>query len=112
MKKNLFEMGANWEDTWSSDNKGITSSVSAVVRKRPEQHLLSCTREKRRGKIVTVIQPFFLENNTLKVLLKELKKDLGTGGTIKTDTLELQGDVASPLQSILEKKGYRFKTRC
>jgi translation initiation factor 1 len=41
--------------------------------------------------------------------LKSLKKKLGTGGTVKEDTLEFQGEVHPQLKVILEKLGYRFR---
>jgi translation initiation factor 1 len=41
--------------------------------------------------------------------LKTLKKKLGTGGTVKDDTLEFQGEVRENLKVQLEKLGYGFK---
>ena len=66
-------------------------------------------KEKRRGKTVTVIKPFHLAKEDLKILLKTLKKKLGTGGTIKENTLEFQGDVPDTLRASLEEMHYRFK---
>ena len=109
MKKNLFEMGAQWEDSWSADNRENHPTTAQPKILTPKQHRLTLAREKRRGKVVTVVHPFHLDPKTLQSLLKELKKNLGTGGAVKEDHLELQGEVASALQTALEKKGYRFK---
>ena len=109
MKENLFEMGANFEDGWSSDNKEKPKAKS-VETKAPNKHQLHFAKEKRRGKVVTIVQPFHLEKSQLQALLKTLKKKLGTGGTLKEDTLEFQGDIPEQLRTQLEALEYRFKT--
>ena len=108
MKKNLFEMGANFEDGWSSDNKERPKAKSVEV-KAPEQHQLHFAKEKRRGKVVTIVKPFHLEKSQLQALLKVLKKKLGTGGTVKENTLEFQGDIPEQLRKQLEVLKYRCK---
>jgi translation initiation factor 1 len=109
MKKNLFEMGANFNDEWSSDNKEKPKKKISTEVKEPKKHQLHFAKEKRRGKVVTIVKPFFLSANDLKALLKTLKKKLGTGGTVKDDTLEFQGEVRENLKVQLEKLGYGFK---
>lgn len=108
MKENLFEMGANFEDGWSSDNKEKPEKKSVEI-KAPNKHQLHFAKEKRRGKIVTIVKPFYLEKSELQSLLKVLKKKLGTGGTVKEDTLEFQGDIPEQLRKHLEVLEYRFK---
>ena len=108
MKENLFEMGANFEDGWSSDNKEKSKPKSVEV-KAPEQHQLHFAKEKRRGKVVTIVKPFHLEKSQLQTLLKVLKKNLGTGGTVKENSLEFQGDILEQLRKQLEVLEYRFK---
>ncbi len=107
--KNLFEMGADFGDDWSSDNKNKSSKKISTEIKAPEKHQLHFAKEKRRGKVVTIVKPFHLEKETLQSLLKTIKKKLGTGGTLKDNTLEFQGDLQAPLREILETLGYRFK---
>jgi len=102
-------MGAKFEDGWSSDNKIKPSKAKQKIQE-PSKHQLHTAKEKRRGKVVTIIKPFFLNPNELKKLLKELKSSLGSGGTIKENTLELQGEVASRAKELLEAKGFRFKS--
>ena len=109
MKKNLFEMGADFNDEWSSDNKEKPKKKVSTEVKEPEKHQLHFAKEKRRGKVVTIVKPFFLSANDLKALLKTLKKKLGTGGTVKDETLEFQGEVRENLKIQLEKLEYRFK---
>jgi translation initiation factor 1 len=108
MKKNLFEMGAKFEDGWSSDNKQKKSKKEVEV-KKPSNHNLIFAKEKRRGKVVTIIRGFYLQDSDFKKLLKELKAFLGCGGTIKGDTMELQGEVYEKAKEELIKKGFRVK---
>ena len=109
MKENLFEMGANFDDGWSSDNKEKPTQKISTETKPPEKHQLHFAKEKRRGKVVTVVKPFYLEKTDLQALLKTLKKKLGTGGTVKDDSLEFQGDIPALLRTQLEALEYRFK---
>ena len=110
MKKNLFEMGADWSDDWASDNKPSKKATNTAPTLSPEKHQLHFAKEKRRGKVVTIARPFQLESSDLKSLLKTLKKQLGTGGTIRDDALEFQGNIPTQLRSALTALGYRFKS--
>ena len=110
MKENLFEMGANFEDGWSSDNKEKTAEKVSGEIKVPQKHQLHLAKEKRRGKVVTIVKPFYLDRTTFQALLKTLKKKLGTGGTIKEESLEFQGDIPDLVRSQLEALGYRFRS--
>ena len=109
MKENLFEMGANFEDAWSSDNKEKPSKTISTKIKEPNKHQLHFAKEKRRGKVVTIVKPFCLAKSDLQALLKTIKKKLGTGGTVKEDSLEFQGDIPDTLRKHLEALEYRFK---
>lgn len=108
-KENLFEMGANFGDEWSSDNKDKPSEKISTEIKPAEKHQLHFSKEKRRGKVVTIVKPFYLDKTALQALLKTLKKKLGTGGTVKDRSLEFQGDIPELLRTHLEALGYRFK---
>lgn len=112
MKKNLFEMGADFSDEWTSDNKNKISRKQNTGCNElliPQKHQLHFAKEKRRGKVVTIVKPFCLEKKALQVLLKHLKKKLGTGGTLKENTLEFQGELQTQLRIALETLQYRFK---
>ena len=109
MKENLFEMGADFGDNWSSDNKDKPSKTTSTEIKEPNKHQLHFAKEKRRGKVVTIVKPFYLKKSDLQALVKTLKKKLGTGGTVKENSLEFQGDIPEQLRKHLEHLGYRFK---
>lgn len=63
----------------------------------------------RKGKTVTVISGFQAKPETLEALLKQLKTQCGTGGTLKEDTIEIQGDHTQKLVQLLAQLGYKAK---
>jgi translation initiation factor 1 len=66
-------------------------------------------RKKRAGKSVTLIEGLPLGKGDLETLLRQLKADRGSGGTMKDGALEIQGDHCDAVISFLEKKGFRPK---
>lgn len=108
-------------DSQSSENRiayrefGADSNPAALeraVRELPpnQQNLrVQASRKGRKGKTVTVISGFQATLETLTKLLKQLKTQCGTGGTVKDDTLEIQGDHAQKLVEILTQLGYKAK---
>ena len=70
---------------------------------------IQATRKGKGGKTVTVLTGFQSSPATLKKLLKKLKAQCGSGGTVKDDTLEIQGDHTETLLPNLLKLGYNAK---
>ena len=67
------------------------------------------TRGGKRGKTVTLIKGLNLNSLDLRNLLKKLKIQCGTGGTIKSDVIELQGDQVQISMETLKKEGFAPK---
>lgn len=67
------------------------------------------SRKGRGGKTVTLISGFQHPPETLADLAKQLKAQCGTGGTVKDDTIEIQGDHSQKLVDLLIAKGYSAK---
>jgi translation initiation factor 1 len=63
----------------------------------------------RGGKQVCIISGLSLGDAELKTLLKTLKGHLGTGGALKSDELEIQGDHREKILALLEKEGIKAK---
>lgn len=63
----------------------------------------------RAGKPATVIRGLPLDTPALKALAKTLKQKCGVGGTVKADSIEIQGDQREKIKAELEKNGYRVK---
>lgn len=111
----------NSANSQSSSNRFVyrefasTSNPEATERAVPElppnqQNLrVQASRKGRGGKTVTVISGFQVKPETLAKLLKQLKNQCGTGGTVKDETLEIQGDHSQKLVEILIQLGYKAK---
>ena len=67
------------------------------------------SRKGRKGKSVTIITGFAHKPETIEALAKKLKSQCGSGGTVKDNTIEIQGEHASKLVSLLIEKGYKAK---
>ena len=63
----------------------------------------------RKGKTVTTVSGFQLDDNELKSLAAQLKRKCGTGGSVKDGIILIQGDHRDALLSELKKQGYTAK---
>ncbi len=94
---------------------GNVDNSSALQRAVPDlppnqQDLrIQATRSGRKGKTVTVVTGFQHKPETLTKLLKKLKSQCGSGGTVKEDSLEIQGDHKQKLLTTLTELGYKAK---
>ncbi|MFB2644738.1 translation initiation factor [Raphidiopsis sp. BLCC-F218] len=70
---------------------------------------IQATRAGRKGKTVTLISGFKNKQENLINLLKQLKNQCGTGGTLKENEIEIQGDHKQKILEILLKLGYKAK---
>lgn len=76
----------------------------------PESQTARLAVEKRKkGKVVTVLRGLSTEGNDLPELLRQLKSTCGTGGTLKDDAIELQGDHTKRAGEFLREMGYRVR---
>jgi translation initiation factor 1 len=99
---------------WSSkhgDLRKKPSKPAAATSLPPQQQTIYLHRESkgRGGKTVTVIKNLVLSEGDLKALLKQLKTTCGSGGTIKDEMIEIQGDHREKVAAVLRKLGYRVK---
>lgn len=81
----------------STPNKG-----DGIVRIRRET-------KGRKGKGVTTISGLPLAADEIKKLCSALKKTCGTGGAVKDNVIEIQGDNRDKIKVVLEKRGYTVK---
>ncbi len=66
-------------------------------------------RKKRGGKSVTAIEGIEMPQKKKDSLLKKLKGNLGTGGTVRDTSLEIQGNHCDTIISLLIRMGYKPK---
>lgn len=67
------------------------------------------TRKGRSGKTVTIIKGFKETTEMLKSLSKTLKMECGVGGTVKEESIIIQGNHLDKVMKILINKGYNIK---
>ena len=94
---------------WSSDTKKKIKEI-LKEKKSPNEHSIVFKMEKRRGKPVSIIGPFFIAQNEMKELCKKLKKKLGSGGTCKDEWMEFQGECRDKLRELIKQEGFRTKS--
>jgi len=63
----------------------------------------------RKGSGVSVISGLSLDQEKMRDLAKKLKRLCGTGGTVKNNQIEIQGDHRDKLVAALSKEGYKVK---
>lgn len=63
----------------------------------------------RRGKKVSIIKGITHNPQIIETLTKKLKQRLGTGGTVKGKTIEIQGNHIPKIKAFLEKEGFEVK---
>lgn len=89
--------------------KTVKKVLQASVPTAQQKVIVRLERKGRGGKSVTVIEGLHVSQKESEALLNQLKARLGTGGTVKENTLEIQGDHRDTLMAALEKMGYTPK---
>jgi translation initiation factor 1 len=106
-KLDIF-IGAEIEDGWAKVESPRKTNISDEILE-PQKHFLIFKKEKRRGKTVTLVGEFHISQNDSESILKNLKKKLGCGGTLKDGWMEFQGELKDKLRTLLIESGFRFK---
>lgn len=89
--------------------KPVENALQASVRSMQQKVTVRLERKGRGGKSVTIIDGLQMRQKEREALLKQLKTKLGTGGTVKDASLEIQGDHRDALMAELGKMGYTAK---
>ncbi|MCW8838885.1 MAG: translation initiation factor [Thiovulaceae bacterium] len=108
-KLDLF-IGADIDDGWAEVQTPRKSKIASDILE-PTKHQLFFSKEKRRGKVVTLVGEFFLSKEEANSILKTLKKKLGCGGSYKEGFMEFQGDIKDKVRPLLVDAGFRFKPK-
>ncbi|MFZ9057102.1 MAG: translation initiation factor [Flavobacteriia bacterium] len=106
-KLSSFEaLGQLQFDDLAPDPIDIPTPLPTVKKQTLEAHYSS---KGRAGKVVTLIKGFEGDKTELKDLGKALKNALKVGGTIKDNTLLIQGNHRERIIELLEDMGHRVK---
>ena len=91
------------------DNSAALQRGVAEVPPNQQNLKIEASRKGRGGKTVTIISGFQEKPETLATLAKQLKAQCGTGGTVKENDIEIQGEHKQKLLEIITKLGYKAK---
>lgn len=108
-KRNSGKNRIVYQEFGTPDNSSALQRAVPDLPPEKQDIRIQATRSGRKGKTVTVVTGFQHNSETLAKLLKKLKSQCGSGGTIKDDTLEIQGDHKQKLLETLTKLGYKAK---
>lgn len=92
-------------------SSALPANPAAPLRTRQQNIpvLVTLERKGRGGKSVSVIKQVMSPPQGKQALLKLLKTRLGTGGTLKDDEIEIQGDHRDAIVAVLKELGYQAK---
>lgn len=94
---------------FGTSNSGATERGVPDLPPEKQDLRVQVSRKGRKGKTATVITGFAHKPETLKALAKKLKAQCGSGGTVSGNTIEIQGEHAPKLVSLLIQQGYKAK---
>lgn len=98
---------ASAEDVVSTENQASASGASALMN---VTLTLFYERKGRSGKDATIIvAPDHYDRKALLELASQLKRTLGTGGSVRGTEILLQGDRREKLRKFLSDKGFKVK---
>jgi translation initiation factor 1 len=92
--------GQPFKDCRCNQSAALTKKSDGIVRVMRD-------RKQRGGKTVTVVMG--LPQDVLTTLGQQFKKLCGSGGTIKEDNIEIQGDHCEKVMAKLTDLGYKVK---
>ncbi|QHI70748.1 translation initiation factor [Tichowtungia aerotolerans] len=107
-----FDMGPEWKQ--STPGSKLPPKKKKKQKQPPKQKNDGAVRvgretKGRKGAGVTVITGIPSHPEGLKQIAKELKQKCGTGGTVKGNVIEIQGDQRDLLVQELSSRGYTVK---
>jgi translation initiation factor 1 len=92
----------------SEDNNTNSFSIDEIVREldRENTNVIISKEIKKFNKPTTVVRGLE-ERNDVQLIARELKKNLGTGGTYKNGQIILQGDHRESVKNFLIARGFK-----
>ncbi len=87
----------------------VGKSPKATIPSSQQKVYVRLDRKGRGGKSVTLIEGLQMSVKNREGFLKQLKAQLGTGGTLKKEVFEIQGDHRDAIIEMLQGIGYKPK---
>jgi translation initiation factor 1 len=109
-KKNRVVYSTDPEPERAKPDEKLPANPAAALHKQKGTPVRVWLEKKGRGgKTVSVIKGVVSPANGKTALVKPLKSKLGTGGSVKGDDIEIQGDHREQIVTILRDLGYEAK---
>ena len=102
IKRNWREFDNSVSESTANYSSSITPKANLIVR-------VQRIKAGKKGKTVTLIKGLELNQSEARSILKKMKSRCGTGGTVKEDLIELQGDQVHAVMNFLQTQGYQPK---
>ena len=96
-----------WQEFSRPESTARATAAAPATPKAQQRVRVQRTKAGKGGKLVTAITGLELPDAEARSLLKQLKASAGTGGTLKDNVIELQGDQVAVALAALEKAGFR-----
>jgi translation initiation factor 1 len=98
-------------DRCTCGRRGPAQAAPAPALKLPKDGIVRLLRDRkgRGGKTVTLVVGLSGTAAQLQQLASDLKRLCGTGGTLRGEVVEIQGDVRERIRPELERRGYTVK---
>jgi len=108
--KNKNRDGIVYSTSSDFNYKGSDDDNQAESKPNNQQQLrIWLESNNRGGKKVTIVRGYEGDGSDLIDLSKQLKSNLGTGGSVKNGEIIIQGDFRDRVVSFLEKEGFKAK---
>lgn len=111
-KSNPTVYSTEWGRICPNCGKPVDNCTCALKKPTPAgDGIARVSRETkgRKGKGVTLVTGLMLDDAELKILLAEIKKKCGAGGSLKENVLEIQGEHRDSIVDLLKSKGFQVK---
>ena len=107
-------MSTDWRDALAglgaSLPEGDPEPETPKVKDEKKSVTLFYERKGRGGKPVTILGDFEgIDDDGIESLASELKRSLGTGGSVRGGEILIQGDRREQLRTRLKEKGFKVK---
>ncbi len=99
----------NWQEFLDPNETGTKKATEPLTPKSDLHIIVERTRSGKGVKTVTLVTGLERDPQECRALLKLLKKKAATGGTLKPNCIELQGDHVSLTMKVLNHEGYKPK---
>lgn len=95
--------------TNNSDLSGQAQKAVDEKEKSEKALTVKTDRSGRAGKTVTLVTGLEHNPGVIEKLAREIKQNLGTGGTIRGKVIEIQGDRVKQIKDFLVSKGFAIR---